>query len=169
MRCAQNKYRNSTYIVNFSMCLLNNSETLGDIFLKLGTNIKGHQMMCREGLHNSTYSFHLRVGQKSLRKLTQLRPRSHPRHIVGKRTAQKDAIKDTTSDSQVNNCFPYRWPPASLTLNIYFYLFSYITRITINNGTPHLQPQKNQNRRAALGRTAINYWGASTSLRSTNP
>ena len=53
-------------------------------------------------------------------KLTELSPRSHPRHLVGKRTAQKDAIKDTTSDSQVNSCFPYRWPPASLTFNIYF-------------------------------------------------
>ena len=42
------------------MCLFNiNFETLGDIFLKLGTNIKGHQMMCRERLHNSTYSFHI--------------------------------------------------------------------------------------------------------------
>ena len=30
------------------------------------------------------------------------------------------SIKDTTSNSQVNSCFPYRWPPASLTLNIYF-------------------------------------------------
>ena len=42
--------------VNFSMCPLNNFETLGDIFLKLGTNIKGHQMICRERLHKSTYS-----------------------------------------------------------------------------------------------------------------
>ena len=31
----------------FSICLLNNSETLGDIFLKLDTSIKGHQMMCK--------------------------------------------------------------------------------------------------------------------------
>ena len=54
-------------------------------------------------------------------KLTQLSPRSHPRHLVGKKTAQKDAIKDTTSDSQVNSYFPYRWSPASLTINIYFY------------------------------------------------
>ena len=38
-----------------------------------------------------------------------------------KMTAQKDAIKDTANDSQVNSCFPYRWPPASLTFNIYFY------------------------------------------------
>ena len=93
---------------------------------------------------------------------------------MGKRTAQKDAIKDTTSDSQVNNCFPYRWPPASLTINIYFYLFlyQYITRITTNNGTPHLKPPKKQNRRAALGRPAIKLLGgggALTSLWSTNP
>ena len=83
---------------------------------------------------------------------------------MGKRTAQKDAIKDITSDSQVYSRFPYRWPPASLTLNIYFYLFLYqhITSITKNNGTPHLKPSKNQNRRAALRRPAIK-------LRSTNP
>ena len=70
-------------------------------------------------------------------------------------------MKDTTSDSQVNSCFPYRWPPASLTFNIYFYLFlyQYITRITINNGTPHLKPPKSQNRRAALGQPAINLHG----------
>ena len=42
-------------------------------------------------------------------------------------------IKDITSDSQVSSNFPYRWSPASLTLNIYFYLFLYLTRITINN------------------------------------
>ena len=39
------------------MCPLNHSETLGDTFLKLGTNIKGHQMMCRERLHKSANSF----------------------------------------------------------------------------------------------------------------
>ena len=39
---------------------------------------------------------------------SQLSPRSHPRHLVGKRTAQKDAIKDIISDSQVNSYFPYR-------------------------------------------------------------
>ena len=56
-------------------------------------------------------------------KLTQLSSRSHPRHLVGKRTAQKDIIIDITSDSQVNSNFPYRWSPASLTFNNYFYLF----------------------------------------------
>ena len=50
-------------------------------------------------------------------KLTQLSSRSHPKHLVGKRTAQKDTITDTTSDSQVNSNFPYRWSSASLTFN----------------------------------------------------
>ena len=53
-------------------------------------------------------------------KLTQLNSRSHPRHLVGKRTAQKDITIDTTSDSQVNSNFPNRWSPASLTFNNYF-------------------------------------------------
>ena len=76
----------------------------------------------------------------------------------GKRTAQKDIIKDITSDSQVSSNFPYRWSSARLTFNIYFYLFSvfiYVTRITIDNNTPHLISPRNQNRRAALGRPAI--------------
>ena len=34
--------------------------------------------------------------QEIPQKLTQLRLSSHPRHLVGKKTAQKDAIKDTT-------------------------------------------------------------------------
>ena len=42
------------------------------------------------------------------KKLNQLSPRSHPRHLVGKRRAQKDAITDITSDCQVNSYFPYR-------------------------------------------------------------
>ena len=65
----------------------------------------------------------LRVGRKNPPKLTQLSSRSHPRHLMGKRTAQKDTIIDITSDSQVNSNFPNRWPPASLTFNNYFYLF----------------------------------------------
>ena len=94
-------------------------------------------------------------------KLTQLSSRSHPRHLVGKRKAQKDTMIDITSDSQVNSNFPYRWSPASLTFNNYFYLFLYlyITRITINNNAPHLKSPKNQNRRAALGRPAIKITG----------
>ena len=83
-----------------------------------------------------------------------LSPRSHPRHLVGKRTAQKDTIIDITSDSQVNSNFPYRWSPANLPYNNYFYLFLYITRITINNSTPHLQSPKSQ-QKSRLG-TASN-------------
>ena len=94
-------------------------------------------------------------------KLTQLSSRSHSRHFVGKSTAQQDTITDTTSDSQVNNNFPYRWSPASLTFNNYFYLFLYlyITLITINNNAPHLKSPKKQNREAALGRPAIKITG----------
>ena len=58
-------------------------------------------------------------------KLTQLSSRSHPRHLVGKRTAQKDITIDTTSDSQVSSNFPNRWSPASLTFNNYFYAPAY--------------------------------------------
>ena len=104
---------------------------------------------------------HTKVGRKTRQKPTQLSPRSHPRHLVGKRTAQRHINKDTTSDCEVNSYFPYRWSPASLTFNTYFYLFLYlyITRITTNNDTPHLKSQKNQNRRAALGRPAIKLLG----------
>ena len=61
----------------------------------------------------------------------------------------------------MNSNFPYRWSPASLTFNNYFYLFLYlyITWITINNNAPHLKSPKNQNRRAALGRPAIKITG----------
>ena len=48
---------------------------------------------------------------------------SHPRHLVGKRTAQIDIIKNITIDSQVNSNFPYRCSPASLTFNNYFLPF----------------------------------------------
>ena len=80
---------------------------------------------------------------------------------MGKRTAQKDTIIDTTSDSQVNSNLPYRWSPPSLTFKNCFYLFLclYITRITINNNAPHLNSPKNQNRRAAFGRPAMKLLG----------
>ena len=67
----------------------------------------------------------VRVGSKT-QKLIQLSPISHPRHLVGKRTAQQTAINDILSDSQVNSYFPHRWSPASLTINIYFYRFLYL-------------------------------------------
>ena len=106
-------------------------------------------------LHNSESR------KENPQKLTQLSSRSHPRHLVGKRTAQKDTIIDITSDSQVNSDFPYRWSPASLTFNNYFYLFLYlyITWITTYNNAPHLKSPKNHNRRAALGRPAIKITG----------
>ena len=36
------------------------------------------------------------VATKNFQELTQFSPRSHPRHIVGKRMAQKDPTKDIT-------------------------------------------------------------------------
>ena len=84
---------------------------------------------------NFVSALYLESRKENPQKLTQLSSRSHPRHLVGKRTAQKDTIIDITSDSQVNSNSPYRWSPASLTFNNYFYLFLYlyITSITINN------------------------------------
>ena len=40
--------------------------------------------------------------KKNPQKLTQLSSRSHPRHLVGKRTAQKGTIIDITSVSTFN-------------------------------------------------------------------
>ena len=102
--------------------------------------------------------FHFKSRKENPQKLTQLNSRYHPRHLVGKRTAQKDTIIDIKSDSQVNSNFPNRWSPASLTFNNYFYLFLYLY-ITMNNNAPHLKSPKNQNRRAALGRPAIKITG----------
>ena len=109
----------------------------------------------------SQYFYILKSRKENPQKLTQLSSRSHTRDLVGKRTAQKDTIIDITSDSQVNSNFPNRWSLASLTFHNYFYLFLYlyITWITINNNAPHLKSSKNQNRRAALGRPAINITG----------
>ena len=70
--------------------------------------------------------FILKSRKENPQKLTQLSSRSHSRHFVGKRTAQKDTIIDITSKSQVNSNFPCRWSPASLTFNNYFYLFLYL-------------------------------------------
>ena len=56
----------------------------------------------------------LKSRKENPQKLTQLSSRSHPRHLVGKRTAQKDTIIDIASDSQVNSNFTNRWSPARL-------------------------------------------------------
>ena len=71
---------------------------------------------------NYLFSLGFKSRKETPQKLTQLSSRSHPRHLVGKRTAQKDI----TSDSQVNSNFRNRWSPNSLTFNNYFYLFLYL-------------------------------------------
>ena len=100
--------------------------------------------------------------EENPQKLTRLSPRSHERHLMGKRTLQKYTIIDITSDSQMNSNIPYRWSPACLTFYIYLYLFSYfnILRMTINNNKQHLKSPKNKNKRAALGRPAMKLLGA---------
>ena len=117
-----------------------------------------------EVLHTSI----VKVGWKTFRN-RPTKSQSHPRHLAGK--AQHKETSTKTSQATTRCYFPYRWSPAGLIFNIYFYLFLYlyITRITINNDTPHRKPPKNQNRRAALGRPAIKLLEALTSLRSTSP
>ena len=118
------------------------------------------KLMKSDGINSISFVY-FKSRKENPQKLTQLSSKSHPRHLVGKRTAQKDTIIDITSDSQVNSNFPNRWSPVSLAFNNYFYLFLYlyITWITINNNAPHLKSPKNQNRRAALGRPAIKITG----------
>ena len=108
--------------------------------LLLSTHCLAMMMICAKLFPNTTmqdevmrqtrfWNTHTRTGKsrkENPQKLTQLSSRSHPRHLVGKKTAQKDTIIDTTSDSQVNSNFPNRWLPASLTFNNYFYLFLYL-------------------------------------------
>ena len=120
---------------------------------------RNHQSLAFKSLLARTDIYKSR--KENPQKLTQLSPDLIQDISWGKRTAQKDAIKDITSDSQVNSYFPYRWSPASLTINIYFYLllYLYITKVTINNGTQHLKSLKSQNRRAALGWSAIKLLG----------
>ena len=70
--------------------------------------------------------------KENRQKLTQLSSRCHPRHLMGRRTAQKYTIIDITSNSQMISNFPYRWSLASLTFNNYFYLF-FIFIYNVNN------------------------------------
>ena len=77
-------------------------------------------------LEHYSYIYYSESREENPQKLTQLSSRCHPRHLVGKKTAQKDTIIDITSESQVNSNFPYRWSPASLSFCNYFYLFLYL-------------------------------------------
>ena len=62
--------------------------------------------------HDTIHHYKSRKGNPQ--KLTQLSSRSHQKHLVGKKTAQKDTIIDTASDSLVNSNFPYMWSPANI-------------------------------------------------------
>ena len=96
-----------------------------------------------------------------------------PKTSHGKKTTQKDTIKDISSDSQVNSNFPCRWSPASLTFNIYFYLFLYLYIITrrTSTSTSKITKEPKQKNRLGTASNIITAGGgginASTSLRST--
>ena len=77
------------------------------------------------------FILYIKSRKENPQKLTQLSSRSHPRHLVGKRTAQKDITKATTSDSQVNSNFPNRWSK----LNHIFLLYNFRNHSTINKRT----------------------------------
>ena len=136
---------------------------LGYLFILLYKNTYSHSLSvtkCRfmkNELRNA-----IKSRQENPQKLTQISPRSQQRHLVGKGTTQKDAIKDITSDSQVNSYFPYRWSPASLTFNIYvnLFLYLYITRIMIKKRHIISKITKQPNQKSCLG-TASNKitWG----------
>ena len=106
----------------FQYLNLDSDLAAGSINYNLNDNIP-NRVSCDKKVNN--YGYRLTELCKSRKenpqKLTQLSSRSHPRHLVGKRTAQKDITIDTTSDSQVNSNFPNRWSPASLTFNNYLY------------------------------------------------
>ena len=111
----------------FQYLNLDSDLAAGSINYSLNDNIP-NRVSCDKKENN--YGYRLTELCKSRKenpqKLTQLSSRSHPRHLVGKRTAQKDITIDTTSECQVNSNFPNRWSPASLTFNNYFYLFLYL-------------------------------------------
>ena len=89
---------------------------------------------------NIVYMYVRMSRKENPQKLTQLSSRSHPRHLVGKRTAQKDIIIDTTSDSQVNSNFPNRWKvrmPSFVFSNVYFFIhvcivFNFLNKYCLN-------------------------------------
>ena len=72
---------------------------------------------------------------------------------MGKRTTQKDAIKDITSDSQVNSYFPYRWSPASLTFLKHVFLPIFIFIYNKNNGK-----YRHSNFIAGRPKAALQFW-----------
>ena len=97
-------------------------------FDKVSTYNVGLKTLLLQGLTEPDFYGDLvyKSRKENPQKLTQLSSRSHTRHLVGKRTAQKDITIDTTSDNQVNSNFPNRWSLASLTFNNYFYLFLHL-------------------------------------------
>ena len=70
---------------------------------KLGDPLLQHMLQSVLQMWRNSTDRHDKSRKENPQKLTQLSSRSHPRHLVGKRTAQKDITIDTTSDSQINS------------------------------------------------------------------
>ena len=113
---------------------------LGDLFVKLLYNEKEEEkgkkrrgLKKKKNIPSRQYSISfcsckniIKSRKETPQQLTQLSSRSHPRHLVGKRTAQKDITIDTTSDSQVNSNFPNK-------PNIFILAFKYnLWKIMLN-------------------------------------
>ena len=65
----------------------------------------------------------LKSRKENPQKLTQFSPRSHPRHLVGKRTAQKDTIIDTPATASLQSIhisLKFRLPSFALEFFFYF-------------------------------------------------
>ena len=77
-------------------------------------------------------------GWENSQELTHFNPRSYPRHLVGKRTAQnKTPSKHHHQRQPGEHPYPMQLVTASLTLNIYFYLFSSFKSNKNNKTYPH--------------------------------
>ena len=68
------------------------------------------------------FIYRLKSRQVNPHKLTQLSQRSHPGHLVGKKDSTKRRHQRHLKRQPGEQIFP-RWSPASLTINIYLYLF----------------------------------------------
>ena len=89
---------------------------------------------------------------------------------MGKRTAQKDAIKDITSDNQVNINFPYWWSPTRQTfLPIFIFIFNKKNdKLTLHITSKITKEPKKKSRLGTASNKITGGGGALTSLQSTN-
>ena len=108
--------------------------------------------MPKAGLTKTYDSCFLKDQEKNPQKLTQHRPRYHPRHLVGKRTTQKDTKRHHQRQLGKQQ-FPIQKITGFSNIQHLFYLLLYLyaTRKTISNNMRHLKSSKNQKQKSRLG------------------